>query len=193
MKLKPYKKDLYKLWDEFWVADDEKAKKLGSAVQKYISSIAEPDAEDHYLWGLSIYSLNQENVLKNSHPLFLKALELDSNYYLARLYSAHCYHDKGEYKKALTEYLKVDQNLLKKEMPIWRWVKLIEQIGYCYIKLGNIPQAESYFESVIDSYLTIEKDSLVPIREAYECLAPDHPLVLRLKDAEIKHFPWLSA
>jgi len=188
MNQESYKKDLYKKWDEFWGSDGEQEIKLGESLQKYFRSVDEPDAEDYYLWGLSIYTLNQENVLENSHPLFGKALEIDKAYYLARLYSAHCYHDKGEYKEALSEYLKVDQDLLKKEMPIWRWVKLLEQIGFCYAKLGQLSEAELYFEKVVNLYLTADKDELVQVQEAYECLPPEHPFVSKLKEAEDEHF-----
>jgi tetratricopeptide (TPR) repeat protein len=188
MDSKPHKKELYAKWDEFRASDDDTAIELGASLVEFLRDITTLDAEDYYLWGLSIYILNQEDVLENSHPKFLKALEVDESYYLARLYSAHCYHDKGEYSNALSEYLKVDQELLKEEMPIWRWVKLMEQIGFCYAKTGRLKTAETWFERVIDAYQTIEKDELVPVQEAYECLPADHDIVAKLKKAENEHF-----
>lgn len=188
MSQKTYKKKLYKLWDDFWLAEDETAIQLGKNLAGFLSEIDDLDAEDFYLWGLSIYSLNQEGVLEQSHPLFKRALGEDKDYYLARLYSAHCYHDKGEYKNALSEYLKVEQDLLKSEMPIWRWVKLLEQIGFCYTRLKKIELAEPYFEKVIREYISTEKGELVPIQEAYECLSSEHPLWVKLKEAENEQF-----
>ena len=73
-------------------------------------------------------------------------------------------------------------------MPIWRWVKLLEQIGFCYVKNGQMSTSEQYFDSVINAYLTTQQDELVPIQEAYECLSSKHPLFLRLKEVESKYF-----
>ena len=188
MNQESHKSELYELWDKFWLADEEEAIRLGEFLQQFIANVPNQDAEDYYLWGLSIYSLNQNDVLEKCHPLFLSALEQDHLYYLARLYSAHCYHDKALYKQALEEYLLVDQVLLEKEMPIWRTIKLNEQIGFCYAKLGQQDLAEKYFLKIISAYLEIEKDELVPIQEAYECLPPEHPLVQKLKQAEDEHF-----
>lgn len=185
---KQYKEQLKKLWDDFWLEDGQAAIQNGKKLADLLSTIEQLDAEDYYLWGLSVYFLNQENVLEKSHALFHKALVEDKNYYLARLYSAHCFHDKGEYENALSEYLRVDQDLLKSEMPIWRWVKLLEQIGFCYVMLQKMELATPYFEKVIQLYLSTEKDTLVNIQEAYECLAIEDPLRVSLKAAESKHF-----
>ncbi len=188
METTNYKRELHEMWDEFWLADGEEALKLGAALVEFLRNISTPGAEDYYLWGLSIYSLNQNNVLENSHPYFIKSLEKDDEYYLARLYSAHCFHDKGEYANALEEYLMVDQCLLKQEIPIWRWVKLLEQIGFCYAMQDRFHEAEEYFEKVINAYSTMEKNSLVPAQEAYECLESSHNMVSRLRSAEDEHF-----
>ena len=183
-----YKIELYKLWDDYSVSDGDQEQKIAIAIQKYIANLNARDAEDYYFWGNSVYSLNQARALEISHPLFRKALDIDKGYYLARLYSAHCYHDKGEYKEALEEYLLVNQVDFEKEMPIWRTVKLNEQIGYCYAKLNQLDVAEQYFRKVVSSYITVENCELVPVQEAYECLPADHPLVSELKKAEEIHF-----
>ncbi|GEM_PF-1247660 len=183
-----YKNELRSLWNEFWTADDELQIQLASRLRRFLGDLPSPDSEDYYMWGLSIYALNQENVLEESHPFFLRALECDPNEYLARLYSAHCYHDKGDFSNALKEYLLVDQKSLKTEMPIWRYVKLLEQIGFCYTKEGNLEVAEEYFGKVEQAYLNAEPDELVPIQEAFECLDPDNLIVSRLAHAEKTHF-----
>jgi len=186
--LKPYKDDLYKLWDEFWGCQKDEEKSRAEKIQSFIKALDYSDAEDFYLWGLSVYSESSQDSLDDSHKLFLKSLGSEEDYYLARLYSAHCFHDKGNYLEALAEYLKVDQERLKQEMPIWRWVKLLEQIGFCYVKIGRLNEAVPYFESVIKSYLSYKDNELVPVQEAYECLPKDHLLVRRLKEAEEVHF-----
>ena len=63
-------------------------------------------------------------------------------------------------------------------MPIWR----------CYVKQAQLSKAEPYFEKVINAYNDIDKDELVPVQEAYECLPSEHPLISKLEMAENAYF-----
>ncbi len=92
---------------------------------------------DYQILGLIDYESedwrnNSEKILEN----FKKSSELDKTNFLAQLYLAHIYHDMGNLKLALENYLKVDTETLK-EFQLWRYVKLIEQIGFCTYELGN--------------------------------------------------------
>ncbi|WP_353896500.1 hypothetical protein [Aliikangiella maris] len=96
-----YKQLLYKKFNHFEIAKNKQKSLLEYEIKSLI--------EDLHILGLVYYKTSKNNhELEKVHGCFLDALEQDSNYYIVRLYSAHCFHDKKEYSKALTDYLKVD-------------------------------------------------------------------------------------
>ena len=68
-----------------------------------------------------------------------------------------------------------------KNFQVWRYTKLIEQIGYCEYKLGNVKIGEKHFEEVLEWYKKLpEIDRVVP-SELMECLPENHPIALEMK------------
>ncbi|MFK7889047.1 MAG: tetratricopeptide repeat protein [Gammaproteobacteria bacterium] len=183
-----YKEELYRRFDALQMAQECDERRVGRSIERFIGELDSPDAEDYYLWGFSIYLLNEDDALVRSAEKFSQALNLCDSLGMARLYLAHCYHDMGNYAEALTHYLQVDQQWLAEDMPIWRVVKLNEQIGFCYAQLGQMEKAVAIFEVVLDSYVELDGCELVPIQEAYDCLPRGHALIDRLKEAEAVHF-----
>lgn len=140
-----------------------------------------PDAQDYHILGLVLYGTSEDNPdIKKAHGIFLSSLEMDSKYNMARLYSAHCLHDLGNYKDALKDYLRVDVVELINDFAFWRYVKLQEQIGYCYHKLGEKEKALLYFERLLGFYQRESTDTLVNPAEIFECLDSDHGIVKQL-------------
>jgi len=132
-----------------------------------------------------------EHDIEEAHQYFLQSLKKDTKYYMARLYSAHCYHDKSEFEEALREYLTVDCELLKAEFPIWRYVKLQEQIGYCLYKLGKISEAKKYFQDTLELYQTENYEEMVDPSEVFECLEEFDPMYTKFKEIERKIYDCL--
>ena len=126
---------------------------------------------------------DKKNNLRLALEKFRKAVELDKENFLAILYTAHCYHDKKDFKKALFYYEEVNVNKLK-EFRIWRFVKLIEQIGYCKYKLGRIKEGRENFEQILKWYEELGFDELVVPSELLECLDGSDPIVIRIKEIE---------
>lgn len=85
----------------------------------------------------------------------------------------------ANFKKAI----ELDKQKLK-EFQVWRYTKLIEQIGYCYYKLGDKQKGEEYFEEVLVWYKRLpETDRVVPY-ELISCLPKKHPIVIEIKIIE---------
>ncbi|MEM7762443.1 MAG: tetratricopeptide repeat protein [Pseudomonadota bacterium] len=183
-----HQQQLRSLWQQYWASDGAQKHRAARAFEDYVSGIDAPDAEAHYLWGLLIYDSASDNAAADSHVYFQKALAQDPSAYMARLYSAHCYHDLGQLDTALEDYLRVDQQALEKDMPIWRLVKLHEQIGYCLWQTGDKAAGRDYFEKVLQAYRRLPNDTLVAVVEAYQCLDNADSLFVSLKDAEAAHF-----
>jgi tetratricopeptide (TPR) repeat protein len=165
------------------VENNENAYGCLAEINALVSPIlTELDEEDFYLWGLAHYSISSEPT-ENSMFKFQKALQLNPDYYLARLYLAHCYHDKEEWYDAIEEYLKVDQETLMEEFPIWRTATLNEQIGYCYWQLNMRDEAMRFFERVRDIWSQHPHEDgngiseFIKPRDMIDCLGVNHPLL----------------
>lgn len=186
MRKHKYKKLLLKKYDTFSMEENETKKKLLQfEVQNILKSIEEPDSEDFYIWGLTYYFMDNKDYYEVNLGLekFVLAYELDSNNFLACLYIAHSFQDRKEYESALEYYTKVNQNQLK-EFQLWRYVKLIEQIGYCYFKLGKKDIGRKKFEEVLSWYKKTELGVMVVPLELIECLDELDEIVQEIKKIE---------
>lgn len=184
--MKEYKKILFKKHDLFDLAEETKHKELlKMEIKAIIDGVDEPDAQDSHILGLTYYFTQKDELdLNKAHELFIEAIERDQNYHIARLYSAHCYQDKSLYQEALENYLLVDGEFIKQEYALWRYVKLLEQIGYCYYKMDNITTGRLYFIDVLKQYQTYEFDELIFPMEVFQCLDEDDEIVLKLNEIE---------
>lgn len=186
MKNKKYKALLINKYDAYSLeVSGVKKKAIQFEIIRILESVKNPDSEDFYIWGLTFYMAGEvkENNLRLALEKFGKAVELDKDNFLAILYAGHCYHDKKAFKKALFYYEAVNVNRLK-EFRIWRFVKLIEQIGYCKYKLGRIKEGRESFEEVLKWYEKMEFDELAVPSELLECLDDSDPIVVRIKEIE---------
>ena len=160
------------------------------------SEINNPDAEVYYTMGLfhyDDYELNTSKELLNERTkkalsFFEMSIDSDSNYYMSNYYLGHCYQDLGEYEQAIEYYLKVNQEKLKNDFPIWRYVLLFELIGFCYWKLEQQDIGMEYFKRTISEYLKQDYFDLFPIGDFIEkCLPESHSLMIEMKTySEIK-------
>lgn len=120
----------------------------------------EIDSSDAQLWytlGLNEYD-NHKGEIEQALVWFTKAIELDSNYYMARMYLGHCYFDKKQWEKALEEFQKVDKIKLSEEYPIWRLHKLNELIACCYAKIGQKEIALQLYSELLTIYESYNED-----------------------------------
>jgi len=180
------KEVLYNKFEQFELEENsEKKKLLKIELFNIIDSINNPDSEDYQIKGLVYY--NSEEDLDHNLNLalenLLKAYELDSRNFMACLYIAHCYHDKQDYQNALKYYELVDQDQLK-DFQIWRYVKLIEQIGFCHHKLGNIDKGRKKFEQVFDWFKKLPEEDRAAPTEMLECLDNNDELIIQIKQLE---------
>jgi tetratricopeptide (TPR) repeat protein len=178
-------KEILKKYDEFSLAEFKEEKdKLRSEIKQIVSNSSDLNSSCYQILGLIDYeSDDREKHIENSIRNFKKAIELDEDNFLAQLYLAHCYHDLNQLEFALENYNKVDKQKLKK-FQVWRYTKLIEQIGYCQYKLGHKQIGEQHFEEVLEWYKKLpETDRVVP-SELIDCLPKNHRIVTEMKKIE---------
>ncbi len=176
----------FKKYDEEFILEEDNAKRdrIRSEIQSMLDTYTEKDSNCYHLLGLLDYESDDwEDHLEKSIQNFKKAVELDQNNVLPQLYLAHCYHDLNQLELALENYQKVNKEKLK-EFLVWRYVKLIEQIGYCYYKLGNRAVGEQHFEKVLEWYKKLPKIDRVVPSELMDCLPDDHDIVIAMKKIE---------
>ncbi|MCK8520418.1 hypothetical protein M0D21_02500 [Aquimarina sp. D1M17] len=179
------RKKIFEKYDEFILAEQKAKKdKLRIEIKSMLADYNEKDSNCYHLLGLLDYESDDWKVnIKESILNFKKAIELDVNNVFPQLYLAHCYQDLNQLDLALKNYNKVDREKLK-ELPTWRYIKLIEQIGYCEYKLGNEKIGEKYFQEVLEWYKKIpESDRVIP-SELIDCLPKDHRIVCEMKKLE---------
>lgn len=178
-----YKDVFYELMDKIQndINDNEVVYGYLSDINRLLSPILEQlDESDFYLWGLVHYSISSEPT-ENSMAKFKKSLQLNIDYYMSRLYLAHCYHDKKEWYDAIEEYLKVDQDKLSEDFPIWRTATLNEQIGYCYWQIGQKDDAIRFFERVSDLWNRYGlSEGFMKPKYMIDCLGPNHTLLEKI-------------
>ena len=181
-----YKTILITKFEAFDLEDNSERKKLLKfEVFNILKEIEKPDSDDLHIWGLTYYMSDNDKDYNRAQALnkFLDAFELDPDNFLACLYIAHCFHDQGDLENALKYYEKVDKDKLKK-FRLWRYVKLIEQIGFCYHKLGNQSLGRKYFEEVVDWYQKLSFDEVAVPTEMKQCLPESDELIIKIEKLE---------
>ena len=158
---------------------------LKSEIINILEDLNEPDSDDFYIWGLVCYwsDDNKEYYLQLALDKFLKSYEKDTTNFMACLYTAHCYQDRGKLEKALSYYQKVDQEALK-TFQIWRYVKLLEQIGYCYFKLGQKALGRQKFQEVLNWYCKLPIDDRAVPTEMIQCLPKSDKIMIEMRQIE---------
>ena len=91
---------------------------------------------------------------------FQQALDLDPNYYMARLYKGHLLFDHQRWDQALEAFRQVDQHRLMTEWPIWRGVLLAELIAVCWLKLKQEAAFEEALTAFIHLYQSFDPEEL---------------------------------
>lgn len=91
---------------------------------------------------------------------FHRALEWDPSNVMAQLYLAHCYHDRKDWTRAITEYEKVNLDQLARDWPAWRRTKCKEQIACCYAFAGRQDEAVSRFSALLSEIEALDDAAL---------------------------------
>ncbi len=104
---------------------------------------------------------DDEKHLSSAIEWFQRALEWDTENFMARLYLAHCFHDREDWLRAIAEYEKVDLEKLAQERAIWRSVKCREQLAHCYAHAGNHDKAIGLFRAFLDDADSLDEDALL--------------------------------
>ncbi|MBU3010284.1 hypothetical protein KO506_02615 [Polaribacter vadi] len=180
-----FEKDILEEYDKFFISENlEEKKSLKKNIREKIMTRNKLTSLDYQILGLIDYESedwrnNSEKIIEN----FKKSSELDNTNFLAQLYLAHIYQDIGNLKLARENYLKVDTKALK-EFQLWRYVKLIEQIGFCTYKSGNETAGIVMFEKVLNWYKKTPENELARPSELLECLPENHRIVIEIKKIE---------
>ncbi len=177
-----FKDKIFKKYDDLVLVENKTEEDiLRSEIKSMLKEYSEKDSNCYHLLGLVDYeSDNWKKHIEQSIHNFKKAIELDKDNFLAQLYLAHCYQDLNQLDLALENYKKVDKKKLKK-FQVWRYTKLIEQIGYCEYKLGNKKIEEKHFEEVLKWYKKLPEIDRVTPSELIECLPKKHRIVIEMK------------
>lgn len=181
---------IYAQFDEFnmEVVGAEEKKQAKALIETLIQTLPpdERDAEDYYIWGQIYYCQDTDKPQHTAIALtkFQQSVALDPAHDMSRLYTAHCLHDQGNYAEALCHYLQVNQEQLRADYHIWRYVKLREQIGFCLYQTGKTTEAETYFKEVLDWSHQLDPDEIASPYELLSCLPTDHPIVVAIKQSK---------
>lgn len=181
-----HKDFLIEKYENFRLEDNTERKKLlRYELFTILQQIENPDSNDFHIWGLVHYMSDddREYHLNLALERFTQAYETDNQNFMACLYLAHCYQDKGGYENALKYYELVNQEDLK-HFQTWRYVKLIEQIGFCHYKLEKKDLGRKYFLEVIDWYRKLPMEDLAHPTEILKCLSDSDEIVIELKKIE---------
>ena len=184
--MKKYKEILFKKHNMFDRADtDEQRLLLRYEISAIIDDISKPDAQDFHILGLVYYDTSQdEHDIRKAHDFFKRSLSVDDKYNMARLYSAHCFHDLEQYSEALRNYLLVNSIELINDFAFWRYAKLQEQIGFCYFKLGDVDKAKKYFKILLGFYERETFETVGDPAEIYDCLDENDEIYKKIKEFE---------
>lgn len=178
-----YKDILIKKYENFELEDNPERKKLlRFETFNILKELENPDSNDFQIWGLIYYNSDDDKEYHLGLGLekFLEAYELNSQNFMACLYIAHSYHDKGDLNNALKYYELVNKEELK-EFQIWRYIKLIEQIGFCIYKLGNQYLARKQFQEVLKWYKKLPSEDRAVPTELMQCLSESDEIVIEIK------------
>jgi tetratricopeptide (TPR) repeat protein len=146
-----------------------------------LNELTNHSSDDLHIWGLTYYMSDDDKEHRTHLVLekFLQSYELDTNNFLACLYIAHCYHDKGELEEALKYYELINKNKLK-EFQNWRYVKLFEQIEFCNYKLGNEELGRTQFQEVLDLYKKSALEYKAYPTEMLQCLPESDEIIIEI-------------
>lgn len=183
--MKSYKEILFKKYEAFEIeVNKEKKKLLTFEIENILKVNTEHlDAEDYFIWGL-IYYFQDEDVnwnIDKAIEKFEDSLEINATYNRSILFLAHCFQDKGELIKALDRYTSVNLMDFQSDSELWRYVKTLEQIGYCYYKTGNEEKGLDYFEKSMKFYEKEEEENLPSPIGIVKCLPENHLFIQTLK------------
>ncbi len=181
-----YKDLLIGKYQNFVQEENQKRKlTLRSEIFNILNELKQPDSDDFYIGGLTCYMSddNKERHKGMALEKFLMAYQIDSTNFMACLYIAHCFHDRGELSDALKYYKLVNKENLK-EFQIWRYVKLIEQIGFCNYKLGNRDLGRQQFQEVLQWYKELPMEDRPVPTEMLQCLPESDEIVIEIKKIE---------
>lgn len=93
---------------------------------------------------------DEDAYLAKAELWFSRALEWEPKLDMARLYLAHCLHDRREWERALSEYEHVDLARLAEDWPAWRVFKCREQFAHCHAEAGHVAEAIRQFTELLD-------------------------------------------
>lgn len=182
-----YKKLLIQKYEAFDFAIEPRIKKLLQfEVFNILRGIEDyPDSNDLHIWGLTYYMADKDETYDIDLALekFLEAYQTDSSNFMACLYIAYCYHDKVMYEEALKYYEMVDQKVLR-AFQLWRYVKLIEQIGFCHYQLGRQVLGRQMFQTVLEWYRKLAPEDRVVPSEMLACLPASDEIITEMKTIE---------
>jgi tetratricopeptide (TPR) repeat protein len=187
--MKGYKEILLRKYEDFEMEDyKEKKKLLTFEIENILKANNEDlDAEDYFIWGL-IYYFQDEDVnwnIDKAIEKFKASLGINSKYNKSILFLAHCFQDKGELIKALDNYTSVNLIDFQSNSQLWRYVKILEQIGYCYYKTGNEEKGLEYFGKSMKFYEKEEEVNLPNPVEIVKCLPENHLFIRTLKSKNL--------
>ncbi len=156
-------------WMQEWMTPDLNARHAiardaESALQTALEFSPADNATAHAL-GMLYYShpsrtIDPESYLKRAVDWFSRAVKWDPTNVMAQLYLAHCYHDRKDYARAISEYEKVDLVELARNWPPWRRIKCIEQLAHCYARSGETAEAIRRFTALLIELESLDDASL---------------------------------
>jgi hypothetical protein len=129
---------------------------------------------------------------------FTSAVEWDGGNVMAQLYLAHCFHDRQDWSRAITEYAKVDLDRLARDWPAWRAVKCREQLAHCLAFAGQDEEAVRHFTAFLDSAASWDgeeaEDRIVNVDELVDAVMHklDNPELLSRTRELVQHLAKLS-
>jgi tetratricopeptide (TPR) repeat protein len=125
-----------------------------------------------------------DGFLSRAIDWFARAVEWDPGNQMARLYLAHCFHDRKDWARAIAEYEKIDLQQLARRWPAWRAVKCREQLAHCHACAGNTDEAVRRFTAFLDDVESWDgariKEDLINVDELVDAVTHrlDHPPLL---------------
>lgn len=129
-------------------------------------AIAPDDADSNFAAGLTMYESwpEQEEDESLTEKYLLKALSVNPNHQLAKLYLGHHYYDNGKYEQALPLFEGVEEEHFLSIGQKWRVLKLHELILCCKLYLNDQSLSGDHFISLANEQLTADPEDVpVPI------------------------------
>jgi hypothetical protein len=143
---------------EVYTSDPDERKAIAVEAERVLRAaleLAPGDGRVAHTLGLLYYNHpardeDPEGYQERAVEWFIRALTWDPGDVLARLYLAHCFHDRKDWPRAIAEYEKVDLDRLARHWPAWRAVKCREQLAHCHACAGHTDEAVRLFGAFLD-------------------------------------------